>query len=241
MIKFFRRIRQKLLSENRLTRYLIYAIGEIVLVVIGILIALQINNWNEGRKGIQAEKEYLQGIRSDLIQDTVFLSEVIAKHKYRMAQIKKQDSSIHVRNIDIVGSLPKVEPVKHVDYFFRVDRRFRAKLGSYSSLISEGKSSIISNRDLFSRIQSIYEQDLKSAETIGQEMWDKNIRLGEKYAYEIKYENYGTPVVITNKAMIADLNTSFGLLNLYVRFSSILLADINDIIISIEAELSSLD
>lgn len=47
MIKFFRRIRQKLLSENKFSKYLLYAIGEIVLVVIGILIALQINNWNQ--------------------------------------------------------------------------------------------------------------------------------------------------------------------------------------------------
>lgn len=49
MIKFFRHIRQKLLSENKFSKYLIYAIGEIILVVIGILIALQINNWNENR------------------------------------------------------------------------------------------------------------------------------------------------------------------------------------------------
>ncbi len=50
MIKFFRRIRQRLLSENKLRKYLIYAIGEILLVVTGILIALQINNWNDQRK-----------------------------------------------------------------------------------------------------------------------------------------------------------------------------------------------
>ena len=50
MIKFFRKIRQKLLAENKISKYLIYAFGEIILVVIGILIALQINNWNEGRK-----------------------------------------------------------------------------------------------------------------------------------------------------------------------------------------------
>jgi hypothetical protein len=49
MIKFFRRIRQRLLSESRFRKYLVYAIGEIVLVVIGILIALQINNWNNDR------------------------------------------------------------------------------------------------------------------------------------------------------------------------------------------------
>jgi hypothetical protein len=49
MIKFFRKIRQKLISENKFSKYLIYAIGEIILVVIGILIALQVNNWNENK------------------------------------------------------------------------------------------------------------------------------------------------------------------------------------------------
>ena len=46
MIKIFRTIRQRMLTENRFSRYFIYAIGEIVLVVVGILIALQVNNWN---------------------------------------------------------------------------------------------------------------------------------------------------------------------------------------------------
>ena len=50
MIRFFRNIRQKLAAENKVIAYLRYAIDEIILVVIRILIALQINNWNEGRK-----------------------------------------------------------------------------------------------------------------------------------------------------------------------------------------------
>jgi len=50
MIKFFRKIRQQLLTENKFSKYLLYAIGEIVLVVIGILIALQIDNANEIKK-----------------------------------------------------------------------------------------------------------------------------------------------------------------------------------------------
>jgi sensor domain CHASE-containing protein len=59
MIKFFRRIRQQLLSENKFSKYLLYAIGEIILVVIGILIALQINNNNNYNEQRKIEREYL--------------------------------------------------------------------------------------------------------------------------------------------------------------------------------------
>jgi len=65
MIKFFRKIRQRLLSDNKFSKYLLYAIGEIILVVIGILIALQINNWNENRKNKIAEADYYYRILDD--------------------------------------------------------------------------------------------------------------------------------------------------------------------------------
>ena len=63
MIKFFRQIRFDLMEKNKTGKYLKYAIGEIVLVVIGILIALQINNWNENRKDTIAESNILQDIK----------------------------------------------------------------------------------------------------------------------------------------------------------------------------------
>lgn len=66
MIKFFRHIRKSLLMENKTGKYFKYAIGEIVLVVIGILIALQINNWNEQRKKVQVEIHTLVDIKSDI-------------------------------------------------------------------------------------------------------------------------------------------------------------------------------
>lgn len=69
MIRFFHTLRHRLLSENRASRYLFYAVGEIILVVIGILIALQINTWNERQKEGVLEAEYLQGIRENLTQD----------------------------------------------------------------------------------------------------------------------------------------------------------------------------
>ena len=72
MIRIFRTIRQKLFSENKFSRYLLYAIGEIVLVVLGILIALGINNWNSERneklKYLKQLSKVVQSIKSDSIQ-----------------------------------------------------------------------------------------------------------------------------------------------------------------------------
>ncbi|WP_412561474.1 DUF6090 family protein [Winogradskyella sp. MIT101101] len=66
MIKFFRHIRQSMINQNRTKKYLLYAIGEIILVVIGILIALQINNWNENQKLRNQEITYLHNLKGDL-------------------------------------------------------------------------------------------------------------------------------------------------------------------------------
>ncbi|MBB4077993.1 hypothetical protein GGR28_000594 [Lewinella aquimaris] len=66
MLKFFRRIRRKLINDGNLKRYAIYAVGEIILVVIGILIALQINNWNENQKTKAVESKILLEIEKNL-------------------------------------------------------------------------------------------------------------------------------------------------------------------------------
>jgi len=65
MIKFFRHIRKQLLTENKTGKYIAYAIGEIILVVIGILIALQINNWNEERTARRSEQKLLMSLSED--------------------------------------------------------------------------------------------------------------------------------------------------------------------------------
>lgn len=72
MIKFFRTIRRRLLDSGSLRKYLIYALGEILLVVMGILIALQINNWNEARKDYSLEINYLERLKFEIQKDTAF-------------------------------------------------------------------------------------------------------------------------------------------------------------------------
>ena len=88
MIKFFRKIRQQLLTPapegtrsvragNKVSKYLLYAIGEIVLVMIGILLALQVNNWNENRKKNQLAQKYLQTLYMDFIQNDVLVDHAL--------------------------------------------------------------------------------------------------------------------------------------------------------------------
>lgn len=78
MFKFFRKIRHRLLAENRVSRYLLYALGEIVLVVIGILIALEINNWNENQKLLQQEKATIASLKLEFEKNLASLNGDIA-------------------------------------------------------------------------------------------------------------------------------------------------------------------
>ena len=78
MISFFRKIRNSLLDSGRTGTYILYAFGEISLVVIGILIALQINNWNELQKDRATERTYLMRIQDDLEIDLNSLENILS-------------------------------------------------------------------------------------------------------------------------------------------------------------------
>ena len=101
MIKFFRKIRQSPLIGGRTTKYFKYAIGEIVLVVIGILIALQINNWNEARKSNQKLESVLKALKSDLSNDVTainhhlkFSNMVVNASKKLLDQSRKESATL---------------------------------------------------------------------------------------------------------------------------------------------------
>jgi len=84
MIKFFRKIRQNLLMENKTGKYFKYAIGEILLVVIGILIALSINNWNDQKKSAETELLYYQRILDDFKLDKQLIGELLEQNNNRI-------------------------------------------------------------------------------------------------------------------------------------------------------------
>jgi len=87
MLRFFRTIRKKLIEQDNVRKYLLYAIGEILLVVIGILIALQVNNWNEQRKENKLSEEYISRIAEDL-------DRLIERSEYKRQQNREILSSI---------------------------------------------------------------------------------------------------------------------------------------------------
>ena len=96
MIKFFRKIRHNLLMQNKTGKYFKYAIGEIVLVVIGILIALQINNWNENRLNNKTIKTYLNSLIQDLNDEQEILDFINNQHSfkfYSMQYLLKMEGS----------------------------------------------------------------------------------------------------------------------------------------------------
>ena len=109
MINFFRKIRKKLADDNKPLKYMRYAIGEIILVVIGILIALQINNWNEQRKTINKEKGYIRSIYQDFQKDlnriNISSAMLTKQYKYGIEVLKalEQKESKAMDSIDITN------------------------------------------------------------------------------------------------------------------------------------------
>ena len=148
MIKFFRKIRQKLLSENKFSKYLIYAIGEIVLVVIGILIALSINNWNENNKQRTKEKAILENLKTSLEDD-------ILTHNFHLQVYEEGKYSIDFLIEFMEKDYPYQDSLKY--HFGRTTHLWNPsiRLEIFENLKSIGFD-IVSNKDLKQDILGYY-------------------------------------------------------------------------------------
>ncbi|MCK0159648.1 DUF6090 family protein [Allomuricauda sp. F6463D] len=151
MIKFFRKIRQQLLTENKLSKYLIYAIGEVILVVIGILIALQLNNLNDIKKNKGYEKEYLVRIQLDIKQDLaelerLFQGDTVKLDAYTFLGRYLHSDSIHTDPTLIVSKL---------GYAFGI-QWFEGKNIVFDDMKSSGKTGLITSDSLRNSIQYYY-------------------------------------------------------------------------------------
>ncbi|MBO0329831.1 DUF6090 family protein [[Muricauda] lutisoli] len=119
MIKFFRRIRQRLLSENKFSKYLLYAIGEIVLVVIGILIALQINNANEVSKQKQKTNNYKTTLITELKADLTRLNELDTICRRKQVDINNYLSYFKKPDKEVRTVIQRMENVIYYGDFYQ--------------------------------------------------------------------------------------------------------------------------
>lgn len=154
MIKFFRNIRKKLAAENKFMAYSRYAIGEIILVVIGILIALQINNWNSSKKDRLVERKYLEGFVSDLRSDS-------SKMEYFVNSVPKKIEALLLARAYIYQPTQIKDTLKFIDTLGYGGVASRTALfenqSTYKDIISTGNLRLIRNKNLTQALLMYYQ------------------------------------------------------------------------------------
>ena len=195
MIKFFRHIRKSLLMENKTGKYFKYAIGEIVLVVIGILIALSINNWNENRKLQIEELLLLADIKSNLETTLISLKKDVNETKNDIVLYGKIETYIEK---DLAYSIELNSAFGNLTFWSSPFITSTA----YNTLQGKGLD-IIKNEDLKNNIVNLYEvvfarlmDDYNASEwnlnqTVVTPFFSKHImRLHEEDLFQAKPNNF---------------------------------------------------
>ncbi len=179
MIRIFSTLRQKLLSEHKISKYVLYATGEILLVVIGILIALQINNWNEEKKDRAFEIRMLKEVHKALDNDIAYFNRMIIRYN-------KLDSSV-TRFIKLVHQKASFNDTLYRYgisrwYYLRTGNNYIYNRGPYEAIKSSGLDRISNdslrnhlvnfydfqfprNKELLTWVNREYEEDIKKLES----------------------------------------------------------------------------
>jgi hypothetical protein len=157
MLNFFRKIRKSFLTRGSFQKYFLYAIGEIALVVIGILIALQINNWNEWKQERVKEKEVLHSLAENLENNI--------KELENISSVNERGTQSAMVIMDVLENKRPYEDslVQHFGYALNIyDSGEKLSLIGYESLKNTGID-IIQNKELKNRIINLYESVFESS------------------------------------------------------------------------------
>lgn len=172
MIKFFRTIRFNLMSKNKTGKYFKYAIGEIVLVMIGILLALQVNDWNEQRKINSQEQELLEGLKIEFTANLSRIDRVIQLHNN---SINSANEIMTYFNKDI-SDIPESK-FDSLQFHIQNVWTFNPRKGLLNSVITSGQINLISNVELKTQLASFddmindMEQEIEEISLLGSQLY----------------------------------------------------------------------
>lgn len=175
MINFLRKIRQNMLSNGSTSKYLKYAFGEILLVVIGILIALSINNWNEDRKADRMAMENYQNLLRSLEQDSVTVHDALQKSIIALGALEK---IIPLKQNKELLELDEEKLNKYLIELTYAGRSFIPKSGVYNVLTSNNGFELIKSDKIKSMLINLYDYQYKTYE-------DVDGQIDEKYHNEL--------------------------------------------------------
>jgi len=151
MIKFFRKIRYDLMEKNKTGKYFKYAIGEIVLVVIGILIALSINNWNEDRKNRKLITAYKKNLIENLVRDSTQIANGINQINSEVLELKQFEKRVS----NSQEPLDTILKIARFEYRFIINVMEHFQKDTYQVLNSTGHISLFNN-ELVKKLQELY-------------------------------------------------------------------------------------
>jgi len=194
-----------MIKENKVSRYLLYAIGEIILVVIGILIALGVNNWNQEKKDHRLGEEYLLRIHRDLVQDTISFNQIIKSNNALREDIKRLIDTLYhgVHNIKQVKYMGSI-------YDRALDQVFSPNDNTYKGMISSGTLGLIQNTELKEEIVNLYsEYEQKRALFIGIGQWMITVATAETIQTDFIKFNDGVSDIFTRPEMLNENDFAF--------------------------------
>ena len=153
-MKIFRKIRQAFIQKGDLTNYLWYAIGEILLVMIGILLALQVNNWNENKIKRSAELTYYSNIKNRLLDDKRLIQSQINYNSRYDNQFKYANEIIEINDRTKTDTLGKIA-INLTNY-----SDFDGRDNIYESMVNSGEIKLLKNNEIIEGIRNLEEDYL---------------------------------------------------------------------------------
>ncbi|MFC4723428.1 DUF6090 family protein [Geojedonia litorea] len=202
MIKFFRKIRYNLMETGKTAKYFKYAIGEIALVMIGILLALQVNNWNENRKNNIEERDYYCKFLDDVRQDHEMLNKQKEIAKLRLHHSNKLLQNLQKDNVDLADLVNDMKLSVQ-----SINAKLEPTKIAFEDLKSSGSLKIIKDNNIkiklgnyYANAQGIMNVINDNYAAIGERFKSNNERLNTGWVYLIEdQKGFDTSLVDVSK------------------------------------------